>query len=105
LSCHNKRKDKYCLYQPKGNKKDTHAQKQKKRKLFRRRATIEPVIRHLKKQFRMNYYGGNNAPKINALLACAAWNFKKFMKNLAQKSKQFFLYLVLWRSAKQIAYS
>jgi transposase, IS5 family len=72
-------------------KKDSYAHKQKKRKMFRRRAAIEPVIGHLKKQFRMaqNYYGGSNAPKINALLACAAWNFKKFMKNLAQKSKNF----------------
>jgi IS5 family transposase len=42
--------------------------------MFRRRAAIEPVIGHLEKQFRMaqNYYGGNNATKINALLACAA---------------------------------
>ncbi len=88
-------------------KKDTKAQKQKKRKMFRRRAAIEPVIGHLKKQFRMaqNYYGGNNAPKINALLACSAWNFKKFMKNLAQRSKQFFLCLFLSLFPKQIAYS
>lgn len=88
-------------------KKDTPAQKQKKRKMFRRRAAIEPVIGHLKKQFRMaqNYYGGNNAPKINALLACSAWNFKKFMKNLAQRSKQFFLCLFLSLFPKQIAYS
>lgn len=76
-------------------KKDSPYQKQKKRKKFRRRAAIEPVIGHLKKQFRMsqNYYWGESSPKINALLACSAWNFKKYMKRLKEKSRKAFLSL------------
>ena len=42
---------------------------EKKRKKFRRRAAIEPVIGHLKKYFRMgeNYLKGSISPHINAL--------------------------------------
>ena len=49
-------------------KRDSAYQKKKKRKKFRRRAAIEPVIGHLKTNFRMgqNYLHGNNSPQINA---------------------------------------
>ncbi|KAF0149739.1 MAG: transposase IS4 family [Ignavibacteria bacterium] len=49
-------------------KRDSNYQKAKKRKKFRRRAAIEPVIGHLKKEFRMgqNYLHGESSPKINA---------------------------------------
>ncbi len=67
-------------------KTDTAYQKRAKRKKFRRRAAIEPVIGHLKQHFRMgqNYLHGAQGPKINALLAAAGWNFKKFMEKLKQ---------------------
>lgn len=63
-------------------KSDTEYQRRKKRQKFRRRAAIEPVIGHLKARFRMgqNYLWGEKSPKINALLAAAAWNFKKWME-------------------------
>ena len=68
-------------------KRDSHYQKMKKRKKFRRRAAIEPVIGHLKKEFRMeqNYLHGENSPKINALLAAAGWNLKKLAEKLKKK--------------------
>ena len=72
-------------------KRDSEYIKRVKRKKFRRRAAIEPVIGHLKQHFRMgqNYLSGDNSPKINALLAAAAWNFKKLMEELKQKLKNF----------------
>ena len=73
-------------------KTDSAYQKRKKRQKFRRRAAIEPVIGHLKKEFRMaqNYLSGNNSPQINALLAASGWNLKKLMGNL----KRDFLFLI-----------
>jgi transposase, IS5 family len=65
-------------------KKDTEYKRKKKRIKFRRRAAIEPVIGHLKTNFRMeqNYLKGASSPQINAFLAAAGWNFKKLMKLL-----------------------
>ncbi|WP_407475517.1 IS5 family transposase [Elizabethkingia anophelis] len=70
----------------KPRKTDTDYQKQIKRKKFRRRAAIEPVIGHLKQYFRMgqNYLKGNDSSKINALLAAAGWNFKKLMREMKE---------------------
>ena len=71
-------------------KRDTEYQKKKKRKKFRKRAAIEPVIGHLKTNFRMgqNYLHGNNSPQINAFLAAAGWNLKKLMLKLQTESKK-----------------
>ncbi|MEL7271763.1 MAG: IS5 family transposase [Bacteroidota bacterium] len=68
-------------------KKDNAYKKRKKRKKFRRRAAIEPVIGHLKKNFRMeqNYMMGEKAPKINAMLAATGWNMKKLMEKLVEE--------------------
>lgn len=68
----------------KPKKSDTAYKKQKTRKKFRRRAAIEPVIGHLKTDFRMqqNYLSGEGSPRINALLAAAGWNLKKKMDEL-----------------------
>ncbi|MBC35148.1 MAG: IS5/IS1182 family transposase [Bacteroidetes bacterium] len=65
-------------------KKDSPYQKHRKRKNFRRRAGIEPVIGHLKSQFRMgqNYLHGENSPQLNAYLAATGWNLKKMMEKL-----------------------
>jgi transposase, IS5 family len=77
-------------------KRDSEYIKRSKRKKFRRRAAIEPVIGHLKKQFRMeqNYLHGDKSPKINALLAAAAWNFKKLMEKLKKELQNFFFYFI-----------
>lgn len=68
-------------------KTDTAYQKQTKRKKFRTRAAIEPIIGHLKTDFRLaqNYFMGEVGPQINALLSATAWNMKKMMEILKQK--------------------
>jgi len=74
-------------------KRDTEYQRRKKRNKFRRRAAIEPVIGHLKTDFRMgqNYLSGQRSPQINALLAATGWNMKKMMKKLKKDAEQ-----ILW---------
>jgi len=64
-------------------KRDTKYQKEQKRKKFRRRAAIEPIIGHVKSDHRMqrNYLKGFTGDEINLLLACAAFNLKKWMNN------------------------
>ena len=61
-----------------------------KRKKFRTRAAIEPIIGHLKTDFRMaqNYFLGETGTQINAFMAATAWNLKKMMEIL----KENFLY-------------
>lgn len=55
------------------------------RKKFRRRSSIEPVIGHLKKEHRLglNYLKGAVGDTINVVLAAAAWNLKKWMRETA----------------------
>ena len=63
-------------------KSDSRYQKQKKHKLFRKRAGIEPTIGHLKSDYRLgrNFYKGVVGDTVNVLLAAAAYNFKRAMK-------------------------
>ena len=70
-------------------KKDSISHRRSKRRKFRRRAAIEPVIGHLKKSFRMgqNYLHGDKSPYINALLAAAGWNLRKMMAKLKEGLK------------------
>ena len=65
-------------------KRDSKYERKIKRKKFRRRAAIEPVIGHLKTYFRMgqNYLSGKKSPQINAFLAATGWNLKKLMKQI-----------------------
>jgi IS5 family transposase len=62
-------------------KKDTKKQKEVKREKFRRRAAIEPIIGHMKSDYRMarNYLKGFAGDEINLLLAASAFNLKKWM--------------------------
>ena len=64
-------------------KRDTKYQKEQKRKKFRRRAAIEPIIGHVKSDHRMqrNYLKGFVGDEINLLLACSAFNLKKWMND------------------------
>ena len=73
-------------------KTDTPYQKQTKRRKCRARAAIEPIIGHLKSDYRMqqNYLLGEQGIQINALMAATAWNLKKMMEKL----KKDFLYLI-----------
>ena len=71
-------------------KRDSEYEKRKKRNKFRRRAAIEPVIGHLKTDFRMgqNYLHGEKSPQINALLAATGWNLKKMMAKLRKEMEK-----------------
>jgi len=64
-------------------KRDTKKQKEEKSAMFRRRAAIEPIIGHLKHDYRMarNYLKGFIGDQINLLMAACAWNLKKWMNN------------------------
>jgi IS5 family transposase len=72
-------------------KTDTQYQKQSKRKKCRTRAGIEPIIGHLKTDYRMqpNYLWHEKGIQINALMAATAWNLKKLMEKLVEKIWQF----------------
>jgi transposase, IS5 family len=76
----------------------------KKRKQHSRRAAIEPIIGHLKHNYRMirNYLKGVIGDEMNVLLAAAAMNFKRVM-NLWRTEANFcwklicnFLQLAYW---------
>ena len=68
--------------------------KRKTRSHFRRRSAIEPVIGHLKSDFRLarNYLKGVSGDAMNLLLAAAAFNFRKWMAALAHG----FLFVLLF---------
>ena len=83
----------------KAKKTDTPYQKQRKRKKFRSRAGIEPIIGHLKTDYRLaqNYLLDENGIQINAFMAATAWNLKKFMEVLKEKiDKLFWLIFFRW---------
>ncbi len=62
-------------------KRDTRYQKDKKRKQCRRRAAIEPIIGHLKSDYRLarNFLKGVIGDHINLLMAACAWNLKLWL--------------------------
>ena len=68
-------------HQPRLNKYSRYKHKQ----WFSRRTSIEPVIGHLKSDFRLgrNYLKGTIGDSINLMLSASAWNFKKLMRKLA----------------------
>lgn len=64
-----------------GLKRDNRYQRDKKRKRCQRRAAIEPLIGHLKSDFRLsrNFLKGTPGDEINLLMAACAWNLRKWM--------------------------
>ena len=62
-------------------KRDTQTQRERKRVLCRKRAAIEPIIGHLKHDFRLqrNWLKGSQGDAINLLMAACAWNLRKWM--------------------------
>ena len=52
------------------------------RKRFRRRVAIEPLLSHLKHDFRLLrcFLKGFRGDQLNLMLAAAAWNFRKWMR-------------------------
>lgn len=75
-------------------KRDNRYQRDKKRNKCRRRAAIEPMIGHLKSDYRLskNYLKGATGDVINLLMAACAWNLKKWM---VKALEQFFYALRL----------
>lgn len=65
---------------PKPKEQSPHRTRQMRQR-FRRRCAIEPVIGHLKSDYRLarNYLKGFAGDTRNLLLAAAAWNFKKWL--------------------------
>lgn len=62
-------------------KRDSNALRQRKRRLCQKRAAIEPIIGHLKQDFRLqrNWLKGSEGDAINLLMAACAWNLRKWM--------------------------
>jgi len=71
---------------PGSGKGKTAYQKRKERERFRRRASIEPIIGHLKQDHRMlrNYLKGVEGDMINTLLAGAAFNMMKMLRKIRE---------------------
>ena len=65
---------------PKAN--DSYYKRRKKHNLFCKRAGIEPVIGHLKSDYRLgrNFYKGVFGDKVNIMFSAAAYNFKRAMR-------------------------
>ena len=72
---------------PYNQKAKTDYKKRKVKKWFQRRAGIEPVIGHLKKDHRLarNYLKGIRGDHINALMAASAFNFKRVLRKLKDR--------------------
>jgi IS5 family transposase len=66
------------------NYSDDAKNRDEQRQRFRRRAAIEPVIGHLKSEHRMwrNYLAGTRGDQINVMMAAAAFNFRKWMREV-----------------------
>lgn len=71
---------------PGSRKGKTAYQKRKERERFGSRASIEPVIGHLKQDYRMlrNYLKGVEGDMINTLMAGAAFNMMKMLRKIRE---------------------
>jgi len=73
------------IHSPKKPKKDqSYSETQRKQKDFRRRASIEPIISHLKTDFLLskNFLKGETGDSINLILSGAAFNLRKLIRKL-----------------------
>lgn len=75
------------IIRPDSGNHHTPYQKQKMRTRFRRRASIEPVISHMKHQYRLlvNYLKGVEGDAINLMMSAAAFNFKSRINKIRQR--------------------
>ncbi len=76
--------------------KTTRYAKEKAKKNFGRRCAIEPIIGHIKQDFRMarNFLKGVVGDGINALLAASAFNLRKWIRKMAERPGFIFFYLL-----------
>jgi len=72
-----------------GSIKHRDADKRYFKKLQRKRASIEPVISHLKQDHRMDRcrYKGFDGDRINVSLAVSAWNARKWMRQMTKEAR------------------
>lgn len=70
-----------------GKRKHDDSDKAYFKRLLRKRASIEPVISHLKQDHRMDRcrYSGFDGDQINVSLAATAWNAKKWMRQMTKE--------------------
>jgi IS5 family transposase len=82
---------------PFNDKKQTKYQQKKLKEAHRKRAAIEPVIGHLKTDYRLgrNFYKGIFGDNINVMLAAAAFNFKRMMNKWKSSFFMFFQNLII----------
>lgn len=87
-------------------KRATAYQRQKAKKRFRKRAGIEAIIGHLKSDYRMlrNYLKGSVGDSINLMLAAAAFNFKKWMRQVQEFLRVIFIAVFLEKSKQELLY-
>jgi IS5 family transposase len=73
-----------------GKTKHPHADKKYFKRLQRKRASVEPVISHLKQDHRMDRcrYKGFKGDRINVSLAVTAWNARKWMRQMTKEMKE-----------------
>jgi len=71
---------------PSSGKGNTSYQKSKDRARFRRRASVEPMIGHLKSDYRMirNYLKGTEGDMINTIMAATAFNMMKKLRKIRE---------------------
>lgn len=69
---------------PYNSKGRTEYEKKKYRRKFRRRAAIEPIIGHVKRDHRMarNHLKGEVGDTINAMMAAAGFNFRRVLAKI-----------------------
>ena len=81
-------------------KRDSEYQKRKKKKHFRRRAAIEPIISHLKQDHRAarNFLKGQTGDSINFIMAAAGFNFRKLMKKLKENNIWLYIEMTIKRN-------
>jgi len=62
-------------------KTDSEYERSRKRELCQRRSAIEPIIGHLKQDYRLtqNWLKGSEGDAINLMMAACAWNLRKWM--------------------------
>lgn len=72
-----------------GSKKATKYQKRKLREKFRKRAGIEPIIGHLKSDFRMrrNYLSGIDGDHHNLIMSAVGFNIRKWVRHYLKHLK------------------
>jgi len=92
------------VHQPKKKKEYS---KYRWKQWFRRRASVEAVISHLKRDHRLdrNYLKGTFGDTVNLLLASLAFNFKKLMRKLAfilPNFKYAFFFLIFLKNSCEI---